>query len=78
MRTKSCGNDQSKLIIRPERAEDDDIPAIHYGLVASANQVMMDALIRDKLSAEKDVLRFEMEATGLMNHFPCLGGLRHL
>jgi nucleoside phosphorylase len=33
---------------------------------------MKDALIRDKLSAEKGVLCFEMEAAGLMNHFPCL------
>jgi len=68
----SCGNDPSKLIIRPERTEDDDNPAIHYGLIASANQVMKDALIRDTLAAEKDVLCFEMEAAGLMNHFPCL------
>src|SRR6202041_100799 len=59
-------------IIRPERAEDEDNPAIHYGLIASANQVMTDALIRDTLAAEKDVLCFEMEAAGLMNHFPCL------
>ena len=69
---RSCGNDPSKLIIRPERTEDEDNPAIHYGLIASANQVMKDALIRDKLAAEKDVLCFEMEAAGLMNHFPCL------
>jgi nucleoside phosphorylase len=33
---------------------------------------MKDALVRDKLAAEKDVLCFEMEAAGLMNHFPCL------
>jgi nucleoside phosphorylase len=33
---------------------------------------MKDALVRDKLSAEKGVLCFEMEAAGLMNHFPCL------
>ena len=69
---RSCGNDPSKLIIRPERTEDEDNPAIHYGLIASANQVMKDALIRDQLTAEKDVLCFEMEAAGLMNHFPCL------
>jgi len=68
----SCGNDLSKLIIRPERTEDEDNPAIHYGLIASANQVMKDAEIRDNLAAEKDVLCFEMEAAGLMNHFPCL------
>jgi nucleoside phosphorylase len=29
-------------------------------------------LIRDKLAAERDVLCFEMEAAGLVNHFPCL------
>ncbi|KAI2630977.1 hypothetical protein GGR54DRAFT_585050, partial [Hypoxylon sp. NC1633] len=45
---------------------------IHYGLIGSANQLMMDALIRDKLAKEMDVLCFEMEAAGLMNHFPCL------
>lgn len=33
---------------------------------------MKDALTRDRLAAEKDVLCFEMEAAGLMNHFPCL------
>lgn len=33
---------------------------------------MKDASIRDKLAAQKDVLCFEMEAAGLMNHFPCL------
>ena len=33
---------------------------------------MKDACIRDKLIIEKDVLCFEMEAAGLMNHFPCL------
>ncbi|KAL6892962.1 hypothetical protein HDV57DRAFT_209273 [Trichoderma longibrachiatum] len=67
-----CGNDSSKLVLRPERTAYDDNPQIHYGLIASANQVMKDALIRDELAREKDVLCFEMEAAGLMNQFPCL------
>lgn len=67
-----CGDSHSNLIPRNERGEDEDNPAIHYGLIASANQLMKNALIRDKLSAEKDVLCFEMEAAGLINHFPCL------
>jgi nucleoside phosphorylase len=67
-----CGNDASKLIQRRERSEDEDIPVIHYGLIASANQLMKDALVRDRLAADKDILCFEMEAAGLMNHFPCL------
>ncbi|KAL3965725.1 hypothetical protein ACCO45_000033 [Purpureocillium lilacinum] len=67
-----CGNDPEHLVARPERDEDDDDPAVHYGLIASANTLMKDATVRDKLAAEKDVLCFEMEAAGLMNHFPCL------
>ncbi|KAG7420528.1 Vegetative incompatibility protein HET-E-1 [Fusarium oxysporum f. sp. raphani] len=67
-----CGDDPFHILARAERDEEDDNPAIHYGLVASANQLMKDALVRDKLAAEKGVLCFEMEAAGLMNHFPCL------
>ncbi|KAI0192278.1 hypothetical protein EV127DRAFT_468867 [Xylaria flabelliformis] len=65
-----CGN--HRLKIRAERSDHEENPKIHYGLIASANQLMKDALIRDKLLADKDVLCFEMEAAGLMNHFPCL------
>ncbi|KAF6804846.1 ankryin repeat protein, partial [Colletotrichum plurivorum] len=69
----ACGDDPSLLIARAQRdEEEDDDPAIHYGLIASANQLMKDAKVRDKLAAEKGVLCFEMEAAGLMNHFPCL------
>ena len=35
--TAVCGDDPSKLVPRPERTEDEDNPAIHYGLIASAN-----------------------------------------
>lgn len=68
----SCGNSPPALIIRVERDSGEDNPMIHYGLIASANQLMKDAEIRDMLAMEKDVLCFEMEAAGLMNHFPCL------
>lgn len=64
-----CGDDPSSLIERPKREEN---PEIHYGLIASANQVMKDAIFRDILAEEKNVLCFDMEAAGLMNHFPCL------
>jgi hypothetical protein len=59
-------------IPRPPREADDDDPTIHYGVIASANQLIKDAVLRDKLSKEKQVLCFEMEAAGLMNSFPCL------
>ncbi|EED24357.1 taf5, putative [Talaromyces stipitatus ATCC 10500] len=67
-----CGDDESKLIVRPDQSDEEDNPAIHYGLIASANQLMRNALVRDRLSAENDVLYFEMEAAGLMNYFPCV------
>jgi nucleoside phosphorylase len=67
-----CGKHEAHLVVRDERDEEEDDPAIHYGLVASGNQLMMDARIRDKLADDKGVLCFEMEAAGLMNHFPCL------
>lgn len=66
----NCGDDL--LIPRRARTEYEDNPAIHYGLIASANQLMKDAPARDKLAAQMDVLCFEMEAAGLMNNFPCL------
>ncbi|KAF3389451.1 Serine/threonine-protein phosphatase 6 regulatory ankyrin repeat subunit A [Penicillium rolfsii] len=65
-----CVNDQMNLVPRRERSQFESI-TIHYGTIASGNQVMKNAVIRDKLSIEKDVLCFEMEAAGLMNHFPC-------
>ena len=46
---------------------------VHYGTIASGNQVMRSATERDEVSAELGgVLCFEMEAAGLMNSFPCL------
>ncbi|KAF2270035.1 purine and uridine phosphorylase [Lojkania enalia] len=46
---------------------------VHYGVIASGNQVMRDAAQRDKVSANfGGVLCFETEAAGLMNSFPCL------
>ncbi len=69
-----CGagtSQEPKLVVRSERTADEDNPAIHYGTIASADQMMKDAHIRDKLAAKEDVLCFEMEAAGL-NQFPCL------
>ncbi|KAI5460503.1 Pfs, NB-ARC and ankyrin domain protein [Mariannaea sp. PMI_226] len=65
-----CDKDPKKLEMHEARAS--DAIHIHYGLIASANQLMKDAQIRDRLALEKDVLCFEMEAAGLMNTFPCL------
>lgn len=47
-------------------------PVIHYGLIASANQVVKDSQLRDKLGRELGVYCVGMEAAGLMNDYPCL------
>ncbi|KAL4802844.1 nucleoside phosphorylase domain-containing protein [Aspergillus unguis] len=64
----SC--DQSQLVRRSPRESND--PFIHYGLIASGNQVMKNAAIRDSIAQELDILCFEMEAAGLMDQLPCL------
>jgi nucleoside phosphorylase len=40
--------------------------------IASADKLMEDAMIRDALAEEHDILCFEMEAAGLMDNFRCL------
>lgn len=49
-----------------------DSPQIHYGLIASGNQVIKDSRIRDHLARQSGILCFEMEAAGLLDTFPCL------
>ncbi|KAJ5174696.1 uncharacterized protein N7482_000573 [Penicillium canariense] len=68
----SCGDDSSSLVIRSDRSQREDEPIIHYGLIASADKLMEDAKIRDQFVTHNDVLCFETEAAGLVNHFPCL------
>ncbi|RYP40283.1 hypothetical protein DL767_001826 [Monosporascus sp. MG133] len=64
--------DPSALVARRPRSEDEDKPVIHFGLIASANQLMKDALVRDRLAAERGILCFDMAAAGVMNRLPCL------
>jgi nucleoside phosphorylase len=45
---------------------------VHYGIIASADQLMKDVITRDKISQQHDVICFEMEAAGLINDFPCV------
>ncbi|KAK6518984.1 hypothetical protein TWF281_003675 [Arthrobotrys megalospora] len=60
----------SQEVKRPVRKNDH--PYIHYGLIASGNQVIKNGITRDKISDETGIVCFEMEAAGLMNDFPCL------
>jgi nucleoside phosphorylase len=62
--------DQAQVVDRPLRSSDK--PCIHYGLIASGDQVMKDARTRDAMGQELDILCFEMEAAGLMDELPSL------
>jgi nucleoside phosphorylase len=65
-----CSTDREEA--RQQRESKEEV-VMHYGTIASGNQVMRNAIERDKVSAELGgVLCFEMEAAGLMNSFPCL------
>ncbi|KAF7174131.1 hypothetical protein CNMCM6106_008248 [Aspergillus hiratsukae] len=69
--TASCdGCDQSKLVPRSRRKSNDIM--IHYGAIASGNQVMRSGTTRDNIARQLDVICFEMEAAGLMDILPCL------
>ncbi|KAL2689264.1 hypothetical protein Neosp_003316 [[Neocosmospora] mangrovei] len=47
---------------------------VHYGLIASGNQVVKDAVLRDNINRQLggNVLCLEIEVAGLANEFPCL------
>ncbi|KAL4985433.1 violaceus kinesin [Aspergillus falconensis] len=62
--------DEYQLVNRPERTTEE--PQVHYGLIASGNQVMKDARTRDLIAQRQNILCFEMEAAGLMDEIPSL------
>lgn len=65
-----CGTTQQ--IERGPRGTTD--PVIHYGVIASGNTVVKDALRRDEIAKTtgERCLCYEMEAAGITSHFPCL------
>lgn len=67
-----CIKQRDQIVQRPDRDPNEDDPVVHYGLIASADQLMKDADARDRLAEKEGVLCFEMEAAGLMDRFPCV------
>ncbi|GAD99711.1 conserved hypothetical protein [Paecilomyces variotii No. 5] len=49
-----------------------DLVQMHKGNIGTANIVMKNAEVRDKLAAQERLICFEMEATGVMQNVPCL------
>jgi nucleoside phosphorylase len=69
-KTDGCHScDKSKTVVREPRDN-----MIHYGPIASGNQVIKSAIWRDRINKQLggDILCFEMEAAGLMNNLPCI------
>lgn len=66
----TCIMDEADVVVREPRETDRSL--IHYGTIASANSSMRNAILRNKLASQNNVLCFETEAAGLMNGFPCL------
>jgi Phosphorylase superfamily len=62
--------DTNQLVNRKSRPCGE--PEIHYGVIASANQVMKHGETRDRLARDLGILCYEMEAAGLMDQVPCL------
>lgn len=57
--------DEHSIVVRGDRSSSD--PMIHYGTIASANQVMRSGTVRKRIADELQVACFEMEAAGLMD-----------
>lgn len=69
--TRSCQFcDKTRLVDREHRQTTG--PVIHFGKIASGNQVIKDGRRREELTEELEVICFEMEAAGLMDNFNCL------
>ncbi|KAK2016908.1 pfs domain-containing protein [Colletotrichum eremochloae] len=80
-RTLSCkelGCDEARLVPRERlrlaasSSERTVRPIVHFGLVASGDQVMKSGEHRDRIAAREEVVAFEMEAAGTWEHFPCV------
>ncbi|KAK5701320.1 hypothetical protein LTR17_022692 [Elasticomyces elasticus] len=79
-RKRPC--DPEKIIVhRSEDSEEEDDGhnggalqhiVVHRGTIAVGELVMRDAVLRDQLAKEHNILCFEMEAAGALNSFPCL------
>ncbi|RDW79009.1 uncharacterized protein DSM5745_05861 [Aspergillus mulundensis] len=62
--------DESKAVSRPSRKH--HTPVVHYGLIASANQVVKNSDLRDELGRKLGAYCIEMEAAGIMDNLPSI------
>ena len=67
----TCDTCDAKSIVQ-RTTRKDSTPRIHYGNIASGNEVMKHGTTRDRIARAEGVICFEMEAAGLMDNFQCL------
>jgi nucleoside phosphorylase len=70
----SC--DAKNIVSRSDRgdaaARPVDEPCVHFGNIASSNQLQISAVERNRIQREHDIICFEMEAAGVMHEYPCV------
>ncbi|KAH0837138.1 Pfs, NB-ARC and TPR domain protein [Fonsecaea pedrosoi] len=65
-----CTECQNGIVDRQPR--EDHSPEVHYGVIASGNELMKNVVERARLGREFGAKCVEMEAAGLMPDFPCV------
>jgi nucleoside phosphorylase len=72
--TKCC--DAGNAVSRLERGEPAkrpiDEPFVHFGNIASSNQLQISAVERNRVHLEHEAICFEMEAAGVMEEHSCV------
>ncbi|RHZ73695.1 hypothetical protein CDV55_107262 [Aspergillus turcosus] len=67
---KKC--DASQEVDRDDWERSSPKPVIHYGVIATGSELIKHAPSREEIRERHRAICLEMEAAGLMNHFPCL------
>jgi nucleoside phosphorylase len=49
-----------------------DTPKVHYGNIASSNQLQISAAMRDRIAAKHQAICFKIEGAGVIQSHPCL------
>lgn len=69
-----CDADSTRS--RPDRGDGAarllDGPMVHFGNIASSNQLQISAKERNRIQQEHDAICFEMEAAGVLEENPCV------
>ncbi|KAK6347332.1 hypothetical protein TWF696_007401 [Orbilia brochopaga] len=71
-KSRDCSSCDPDGIVKNRPKRGNTNPVIHYGIIASGDQVIKDALKRDAIGKELNAKCIEMEGAGTIDAFPCL------